>query len=180
VRQTDSSGKDNENWYCCHVIDSERMQRPVQRAQPGSLPAYASSTLVWCRKASSACLVRRSVQGCSTSVMTTGRPLFSPARPPDGERLTEPASPPSTQTLGVLLVHGIGSQRPGDTLVHVGRSIHRWLCDFLKHLDIEVVAATLAGNPLLPNHPTPGSSLHLTSRFASRRCRNALNWQTEL
>jgi hypothetical protein len=108
------------------------------------------------------------------------QPLFSPARPPDGERLTEPASPPSTQTLGVLLVHGIGSQRPGDTLVHVGRSIHRWLCDFLKHLDIEVVAATLAGNPLLPNHPTPGSSLHLTSRFASRRCRNALNWQTEL
>ena len=78
-----------------------------------------------------------------------------PARPPDGERLTEPASPPKTQTLGVLLVHGIGSQRPGDTVVHVGRSIHRWLSDFLRHVDVEVVDATLA-REAAPDPPHAG------------------------
>lgn len=33
--------------------------------------------------------------------------------------------------LGILLVHGIGSQRRGDTLVHCGGAIHHWLHEWL-------------------------------------------------
>ncbi|MBR0777771.1 hypothetical protein JQ625_23295 [Bradyrhizobium diazoefficiens] len=41
-------------------------------------------------------------------------------------------APQETETLGVLLVHGIGSQRRGDTLVHCATALHSWLRDWLK------------------------------------------------
>lgn len=43
----------------------------------------------------------------------------------EGERDAGGSGPP--QTLGVLLVHGIGSQRHGDTLVHCTTALHDWL-----------------------------------------------------
>jgi hypothetical protein len=70
----------------------------------------------------------------------------------------------------VLLVHGIGSQRPGDTVVHVGRSIHRWLCDFLKHLDVEVVDATLA------RQAAPAEPPHARIVFRQRTRRSPYTW----
>src|SRR5260370_31111043 len=45
-----------------------------------------------------------------------------------GEEKNE--KPEKTATLGVLLVHGIGSQRRGDTLVHCTTALHNWLRDW--------------------------------------------------
>jgi hypothetical protein len=51
------------------------------------------------------------------------------------------SAPASTNTLGVLLVHGIGSQGRGDTLVHCTTALHRWMRAWLhygglKHGDV--------------------------------------------
>jgi hypothetical protein len=47
-------------------------------------------------------------------------------------------------TLGILLVHGIGTQRRGDTLIRIGNAIHAWLRDWLHHADVEIADAKLA------------------------------------
>ena len=63
-----------------------------------------------------------------------------------------------TETLGVLLVHGIGSQQRGDTLVHCTTALHSWIRDWLwngdwheKRPTVDLVDASIAEAG--PDHP---------------------------
>jgi hypothetical protein len=47
------------------------------------------------------------------------------------------------KTLGVIFVHGIGSQRRGDTLVQIGKALHEWLTNWLKDWNVEILDARL-------------------------------------
>src|SRR5262245_38689966 len=58
-------------------------------------------------------------------------------------------------TLGVLLVHGIGRQRRGETLLQAGGALHRWLRCWRKE-DVELVDTDITSAELDP--PTPAHS----------------------
>jgi hypothetical protein len=63
----------------------------------------------------------------------------------------------NAETLGVLLVHGIGSQRRGDTLVHCTTALHSWMRDWRargRHdypLKVDLVDTSVAEAG--PDHP---------------------------
>ena len=62
-----------------------------------------------------------------------------------------------TETLGILLVHGIGSQRRGDTLVQCATALHSWIRHWLARrryrwdVDIDLVDVSMAEAG--PDHP---------------------------
>jgi len=63
------------------------------------------------------------------------------------------------ETLGVLLVHGIGSQQHGDTLVHCTTALHNWLRNWLapvyfdQRIDVDLVDTSVAeAGPDRPAH----------------------------
>jgi hypothetical protein len=67
---------------------------------------------------------------------------------------------PNKASLGVLLVHGIGSQRCGDTLVRCTTALHSWIRDwfafsaqdlFTPKIEVELVDASIA--EAQPDHP---------------------------
>src|SRR6478609_1065793 len=67
-------------------------------------------------------------------------------------------APQETETLGVLLVHGIGSHQRGDTLVRCTTALHSWIRDWLRnghwHEDrptVDLVDASIAEAG--PDHP---------------------------
>jgi hypothetical protein len=76
-----------------------------------------------------------------------GRQGYDMETDPDLE--AEVASPPvhkqdeQAMTLGVLLVHGIGTQRRGDTLLQAGDALQRWLRRWLQR-DVELVETDVA------------------------------------
>ena len=64
------------------------------------------------------------------------------------EQLSEHASlDRSKPRLGVLFVHGIGEQNRGDTLLHAGGAVYRWLNRWLQFPNLSI-----AGNPI-PSDP---------------------------
>src|SRR3990172_6253209 len=73
------------------------------------------------------------LEGATTSSLKSGQ---------DGQKIT----------LGVLLVHGIGMQQRGETLVQAGDALHHWLCKWLD-MDIGVDNADIA--PSTPDSTTP-------------------------
>ncbi len=64
----------------------------------------------------------------------------------------EPNQDAEVKTLGILLVHGIGTQRRGDILVQFGEAIHRWLHEWLTHghfgkdVSVDVMETNLVSN----------------------------------
>jgi hypothetical protein len=66
-------------------------------------------------------------------------------------------APQETETLGVLLVHGIGSQQRGDTLVQCTTALHSWIRDWLRNgdpenrLNVDLVDVSIAEAG--PDHP---------------------------
>lgn len=64
-------------------------------------------------------------------------------------------SSPKPKTLGVVIVHGIGAQQRGATLIQVGRALLGWLSNWLKDWKVEVLDTTLTtndGDPAAPPH----------------------------
>jgi hypothetical protein len=60
-------------------------------------------------------------------------------------------APQEAKTLGVLLVHGIGSQRRGDTLVHCTTALHSWIRNWLEGSRVDLVDVSVAEAG--PDHP---------------------------
>jgi hypothetical protein len=94
---------------------------------------------------------------------------------PKEENQVEPGSSKSREhdqhvNLGVLLVHGIGTQRRGDTLLQAVEVLHHWFCHWLN-MDIQLVDADIT--PSAPDSRTPAHALMV---FPSEEQKSSSSW----
>jgi hypothetical protein len=79
------------------------------------------------------------------------------------------------QTLGVLFVHGIGSQRRGDTLLSTGTAVHSWLKrwyeDLQSGITVDVAESHLAEAPAQADAPA-----HARMTFAQNGQKSSMTW----
>jgi len=78
-------------------------------------------------------------------------------------------APQETETLGILLVHGIGSQHRADTLVHCTTALHSWIRDWLWNGHLQAVTVDLVDASIAEAGPDQPAQARIVFRQESDR-----------